>query len=405
MSKLQWLLDFTSITLEDMTEVTLLERLRTLVQKELDIDRMLVFVQDDDGSWDLLLNEGCEQAVVEELDVERDLSRFRRNTIVTSRETGPFKDIDVVIPVLERAKAKAYLLLGDSLGEKIGISPIIKHMEYLQLLAQISYTSIQTYKMIDRRVREKELRSQVEMAARYQKVLVPPPERLPRLAGLEVATFYKPIFEMGGDSYDVVRLSDSSVGIFIADVSGKGVAAAFVMSYFNASFRARITETIPLDTLARELNQSVIDCSEDGRFVTAFIARYNTCTGVLEYVNAAQNPPYIRAQRDSRVSALLPTTMLLGFVEELPDIAVARVQVAEPTTLLCYTDGLVEYNGGDGRIVTSGELLEEAVLRNASPGAIVDAVSAKLEEEIAAGQRGVFDDMTMVALRFTPKNC
>lgn len=403
LSKLQWLLDFTSVSLEEMTEVTLLERFKSLVQKELDIDRILVYFQNDEGEWELLLNEGCARADVEALDVERDLLCFHRNTIVTSRVSGPFKDIDVIIPVLEREKAKAYLLLGDSLGQKIGISPVIKHMEYLQLLAQISYTSIQTYHMIDRRVRAEELRNQVQMAARYQKVLVPAPERMPRMPGLEVKAFYKPIFEMGGDSYDVVQLSESTVGIFIADVSGKGVPAAFVMSYFNAHFRARVNESISLDALVEVLNSCVLESSDDGRFVTAFIARYNTETGLLEYVNAGQNHPFLKYNDTGRVIELGPTTMLLGFEARLPRVSVKRIFIEEDTTLLCYTDGVVEYDGKNGQVETSDALLRKVLARHASPNEIVEEVSSLLDEEIHSGMRSVFDDMTLLSLRFQHK--
>ena len=106
-----------------------------------------------------------------------------------------------------------------------------------------------------------------------------------------MAAFYRPHFEVGGDYYDVVKMGKDQFGFCIADVSGKGISAALLMSNFQASLRALFTKEISLYQLIEKLNERVFDTAKGEKFITLFIARYNVVTRTLEYVNAGHNPP------------------------------------------------------------------------------------------------------------------
>ena len=106
--------------------------------------------------------------------------------------------------------------------------------------------------------------------------------------------FIIPHYEVGGDYYDCIRLSETKTGFCIADVSGKGMSAAILMSNFQASLRALFTYDIELETLDSEsLIQLLLQMHAGEKFITFFVARYDHESRVLEYINAAHNPPVL----------------------------------------------------------------------------------------------------------------
>ena len=132
-----------------------------------------------------------------------------------------------------------------------------------------------------------------------QQKLIPDNKSMPVNEKLRITGFYYPHYEVGGDYYDCIRLSPSKTGFCIADVSGKGIAAAILMSNFQAGFRALFTSDIELETLVLKLNDLIWSNAKGDKFITFFVARYDHQTGILEYLNAGHNPP-VFFNNDSR---------------------------------------------------------------------------------------------------------
>ncbi len=401
--KLHALLDFSSISHEDFDAKVLMDRFSRVLNEDLHINNIQFYFLDEDKGWDLILNTVSDPNHCIALNPPKDLEQYKRSTIISSEESQLLQGFDAIIPIFRDGAPRAYILLGDTNVSSRGLSPIVKHLKFAETLSSICYLSLNNFNLVIKRLHQNDLKHQLEMAGRLQRVLVVSPKRLPRIDGIEYGMYYRPYFEIGGDSFDVKRLSDTQIGFCLADVSGKGIPAALMMASFNAHFRARITAEISMEYLVTVLNDTVNELVEGtDRFITAFIARFDTRTKVLEYINAGQNSPVLRCDSTGAFAYLRSNLVGLGMVENLPYVQAARIQIEEPSTLLCYTDGLVESLSHKVEVYSTA-LLEEALREHIDAEALVNGIVSKLVEEETAGVREVFDDVSILALHFHPE--
>ena len=195
--KLQALLDYTSILGKEATPALLLDRFKQVIEEDLDIDRILFYIKEEQG-WTLLLNSGFGPEQVARIDVERDLLQYRDTAVMANAGTVFPEEIDVVIPITQNEEVRAYVLLGDTHDERRGVSPIIKHLPFAQTLSSISFVALENFKLVAQAIREEEIRAQLRLAANLQRMLIPKTEELPHLPGVSIASCYQPFYEVGG---------------------------------------------------------------------------------------------------------------------------------------------------------------------------------------------------------------
>jgi len=248
--KLNALLDITLAINDNVSTSELIRRYEKLLTDDLDIGKVIVLKFSD--RWECLLNSGFGDGFFGKVDMERDLDDLDEISFITS-ETQYFPElVDIVIPVTHKDKAIAYVLIGDIEEEGEGVSPIIKHLRFIQTLSNIIVVAIENKRLFQESLRQEALKREMELASRMQGMLIPQEERLPSNEYVRMKAFYHPHFEVGGDYYDVIQLSEEEVGFCIADVSGKGISAAILMSNFQANLRALYTADQELkDTLTR----------------------------------------------------------------------------------------------------------------------------------------------------------
>ena len=398
--KLQALLDYTSILGKEATPALLLDRFKQVIEEDLDIDRILFYIKEEQG-WTLLLNSGFGPEQVARIDVERDLLQYRDTAVMANAGTVFPEEIDVVIPITQNEEVRAYVLLGDTHDERRGVSPIIKHLPFAQTLSSISFVALENFKLVAQAIREEEIRAQLRLAANLQRMLIPKTEELPHLPGVSIASCYQPFYEVGGDYFDALALDERTLGFCMADVSGKGVASALLMTNFQANFRAHLDTKRPLEELVHRLNRQVIRLAKDDLFVTLFVGRYDCCTGCLEYVNAGQNPPLFYDATTGEIVQLKSTTTGVGMLEPMPHVQARSIRIEHPSTLFCYTDGLVEFRK-NGHEVYCTQSITDLMPLHSTPHELVEAIMARTKAEEREGERQVFDDVSMLALHFEP---
>src|SRR5690606_24924693 len=172
------------------------------------------------------------------------------------------------------------------------MSPTVKHLNFFQTLTNLLAVALENRRFAERALASERDRRELELAAEMQQMLVP--RDLPDEERIRAAAWYQPHQQVGGDYYDVIRSGPDELVLCVADVSGKGIAAALLMSNFQATLRALVQRGRgPLDGLVRELNANVLERARGERFITLFIARVDLRTGVMEYVNAGHNPPML----------------------------------------------------------------------------------------------------------------
>ena len=173
------------------------------------------------------------------------------------------------------------------------MSPVLKHLNFIQTISSIIIVAIENIRLFNESLRQEALKKELELASRMQKMLIPDNSHMPRNPKVIVNGFYYPHYEVGGDYYDCIKLSDTKTGLCIADVSGKGISAAMLMSNFQASLRALFTHDIQLETLVHKAQFNCDVNAAGEKFITFFVARYDHESGMLEYINAAHNPPVL----------------------------------------------------------------------------------------------------------------
>jgi phosphoserine phosphatase RsbU/P len=237
------------------------------------------------------------------------------------------------------------------------------------------------------------MEQELKLGREIQRRLLPPPPC--DVSGTQLAARSVPCYEVGGDYYDFIEFADGDLGIVIADVSGKGVAAAMIMSSVQSALRMAAPMEDDLAALMTRLNALLYRMAGGRKYVTFFFGRYNPDRGELRYVNAGHNPPFVIA--GDTVEALVSTGRPIGILPEAT-YHEAFAMLPAGATLFLYTDGLNEANNPE-ELEFGMERLEELVARTAAEE--VETMSDAVLSAIAAYENGAHanDDKTIVILR------
>ena len=394
--RLHILLDIAQTINQDHTTDELLAEFEIVLREELEVGKIMVFTLTD-GEWKNILTTGLTPEEAADIDVERDLTKYTSLTNITLDKPERLKSFDAVIPLFHRFKGIGYVLIGDIDDEQPGISPIIKHLNLIQIIANLIIVFIENKRMQNALLEQEALKREMQLAARIQNQLIPGQKDLPKLNNLKILTFYQPHYGIGGDYYDIIRLSRHRIGFCIADVSGKGVGAAMLMSNFQAIIRSLFTSSVNLKKLVRQLNLRVNESANNEKFITMFIGRYNLLTRKLTYVNAGHLPPLLFDGKRKQIFNLDKGCIGLGMLDIIPHIESGSLKICRHSKLLAFTDGLVELE--QNNIVESNTLLLEKIISRPQPleNDLAD-IKEKVVELVKTG--AVFDDIALVGMEF-----
>lgn len=386
--KLDALLDITlSINANAPTEV-LLFKYEDILRHSLGIGKILIFKRSD--TWECLLNGGF-PVKLEKIDVETQLLGITE--IVHRTPNIEFEGVDIIIPVYNNNVHLAFVFIGDIEEEGEGMSPVLKHLNFIQTISSIIIVAIENIRLFKESLRQVAIKKELELASRMQKLLIPDNSHMPRNPLVVVNGFYYPHYEVGGDYYDCIRLSEKKTGFCIADVSGKGISAAMLMSNFQASLRALFTHDIKLEALITKLNSIVTVNAAGEKFITFFVARYDHETGLLEFINAAHNPPVLYNTATGALRMLKGCCVGLGMLDEIPPFRKTDILISDYSKLVCYTDGLSELKDKNGKDIGTGPIIKH--ISNLKP---VEANITDLIKELGLPDDNprTFDDVSLI---------
>lgn len=340
--KLNSLLEITN-SINTNQSVDQLTRIYEFILKEqLGLDKFVLFNHQE--SWNCLLKVGY-KGKIKELDVKRDLLRFTDITVIESSHIDLLNEFQLIVPVYHKNKALAYLLLSNVGEDLLNPSRSTENLSFIQTLTNIIIVAIENKRMAKEGLKQERLKKELEVASEMQKLLFP--SDLPSNKFLDLAATYKSRHKVGGDYYDFIRLNEEEFIICIADVSGKGISAAMLMANFQATLRTLFRyQRFELEFLVEELNKKVITSAKGEKFITFFIASYNTVTREMKYINAGHNHPILTNGRKSR--PLNKGCVGLGMLDEIPFMESETLIIRPNTTLVLYTDGVVELEDPNG---------------------------------------------------------
>lgn len=336
--KLNALLEVTKAINSNHSTADLLSIFENIIREKLGIGKLVLF-SNDGREWKCLLSFGVDEEV-SHINVEKEFKNIKEISTIDldSTKASIHKSFEIVIPVFHKAVPLAYVLIGDINEDESGMSASIKHLPFVQTLTNLIIVAIENKKLAKENLRRAAMHRELELAWEVQRMLFP--DHLPHNENLEMDAVYLPHQQVGGDYYDFIQINENEVAICVADVSGKGVPAALLMSNFQANLRILLHHIPNLPDLVRELNSKISVNAKGEKFITLFIAKYNMVTRVLHYINAGHNPPLVID--DDGANLLTVGCTGLGMFDDLIKVREGIVNVAHGALLLCYTDGLVE---------------------------------------------------------------
>lgn len=338
--RLQSLLEITRAITTNQSVDQLTRLFEFIMREQLGFDRFVLF--NKEKYWSCLLKVGVKSRI-KDISVEIDLYRFKEITVIESSNSSVIDEFDVVIPVFHKDQPLAYLLIAGLENQRMKLTETLNNMSFIQTLANIVAMAVENKRMAKEQIKQERLKKELEVASEMQKLLFP--SDLPTNKRMDISAKYIPRHEVGGDYYDFIPIGEDEYIICIADVSGKGISAAMLMANFQATIRTFYTtvyqlQAFDLEFLITELNKKVMISAKGEKFITFFIAKYNASTRELEYVNAGHNQPFLT---NGKSHQLLETGCVgLGMFDELPFLQVGKVTLGPNTTMVLYTDGVVE---------------------------------------------------------------
>lgn len=207
-----------------------------------------------------------------------------------------------------------------------------------------------------------------------------------------------PAKEVGGDLYDFFLIDESRLGVVIADVSGKGIAAALLMAVTKTLLKATALKGLPVDDVLSEINKILAEDSPSNMFVTVFYGVLDTSSGAFEYCNGGHNSPFL-ISTDGKVNQLEKVGgLLIGAIKDA-DYESSVVMLKPDETLFFYTDGVTEAFNKNEEEYEEARLIE--VLKNNNTNSAIESVKSVFDnvQKFADGVEQS-DDITCLALKY-----
>src|SRR5580704_995346 len=265
-------------------------------------------------------------------------------------------------------------------------------IDLMKAVASQAAAAIENARLVRETLQSQALERQVQMAAQVQQRMIP--AKPPTIPGIDLAAVYVPVYELGGDFYDLIELPYNNLGMVIADVSGKGVPASLTMAAVRAALRAQIDNVYYLYEVVRRINLMLIRDSNPGEFVTLFYGVLDGRNRRFTYCNAGHPPAMIL--RNGKIIELGSDNMVLGleaeekYVQSLVDLQAGDV-------LLLYTDGLLDAMNFDMERFGKQRLVDVFSQGGATADTICQNILWSLHKHTGLAKRT--DDVTMIVAK------
>ena len=387
-----------------------LEQIVTLVFEAVPADRCLIMMRDE-GSEDLreaVARLRDRVGEVGEIRVSRNVLDevvIRGKSVLTSdaQHDPRFASGTVVLQGVRSVLAVPLGVADKVFGIIYADSPIAEgrftedHLKVLTTLASVAAIRVENARLVEARLERERLERELALASEIQQRFQPTAP--PQVDGYELQGISFPCYEIGGDYYDFIERDDGRLVIALGDVSGKGTAAALLMSSLHAAIHAQSASHNTLSATISAVNRYLADNIPANRFVTLFYAELDPDSGALSFLNAGHNPPLI-VHSAGTVEQLASGGLPLGIKPDA-EYREGRTQLQRGDVLVIYSDGVTEAVSPTGEEYGATRLYE-VVSRNieASAAGIRDRIESSLTK-FAQGTSAA-DDITLVIVKRQP---
>lgn len=269
-----------------------------------------------------------------------------------------------------------------------------EHLNILTTLASVAAIRVENASLMEARFERERMERELELATEIQQRFQP--SEAPKMEGYQLQGISFSCYEIGGDYYDFIKMHDGKMLIALGDVSGKGTAAALLMSSVHAAIHAQVAAKSPLHEMISSVNLYLAENTPANRFVTLFVAVLDPLTGKMDYINAGHNPPLV-GRVNGDIEQLSSGGLPLGLLP-MADYEVGETHLDKGEALVIYSDGVSEAN--NIREEEFGmERLIDVVKRNlqGSAAGIRDKVESALSAFTQTAPAN--DDITLVIVK------
>ncbi len=362
---------------------------RNVLRAQLGVKKMCFYYETDKG-WEEGLRLGFEALSPKAL---REMRKANETSPITKQTFSELASIgaEYIIPIDSKDFFDAYFIIADFADTEVEAQ---NDIIFVETLGNILTVAIRNKQLFKEKMRRELLLQELEVAETIQRQLII--SDFDRFREIDVYGINLPHHHVGGDFYDVIKKGKGTTFVCIADVSGKGIAAALLMSNLQANLRALCAQYSDLGVITTELNRLLYKITSGDKFVTMFIARIETQQQQLAYVNAGHNYPlFIRKEE---YSTLDKGCLLLGIMPEI-DVEEEVMPYINKDLLFMYTDGVPEQRDIHDHMFGQERLIDTLMeVSDQDSFTIVTQVRKALEEY--SSKVGWNDDITMLSLKF-----
>ncbi|MCE2820823.1 MAG: serine/threonine-protein phosphatase [Saprospiraceae bacterium] len=290
------LLTITQAINENVPAEDLFKMYGAFLRFEMAIRKMALFFRENQ-IWECKISSGVDETLFQP-DISSDLSRFRSTQGLSDDSHPLFREFDLVIPIMHKNTAIAYAFLGGFRDE----DDVYSKVQFVTTITNIIAVAIENKRLFKSQVQQQIVNREVELAAEIQRALVP--GRMPSSKGYQLSGIYRP------------------------------------------HFRALVSRRPALEELVREMNEAVFRVTQGDKFITFFVARYDTAARTLHYVNAGHIPPFMIM--NGVITTLRNGATSLGWLPKLPFLEIGEVKISAPALIFTFTDGLTEARNSHG---------------------------------------------------------
>lgn len=388
--ELNALLEITQAINSNVPEDSLYKIFNFTLRSNLNIRKLALFVFDE--IWNCKVSFGTTRNY-HKIRLDERVKMVKNIHRMDEFENCDFDEFDMVMPISHKGETIALVFVG-------GVEHQASHdddesIKFIQALSNIIIVAIENKKLARRQLEQEALRKELEIASDVQQFLFP--DKLPNTDRLKLEASYLPHDLVGGDYYDYIPINKNQFLICVADVSGKGIPAALMMSNFQASLHTLLRQTPNLTEIVEALNYQVMDSAKGEKFITFFGAIYDIALKTMVYVNAGHNPPLLW-DRKNGMRLLEDGSTVLGAMHPLPFMNEGFIPNLDEFLLFAYTDGLTETVNEEGK-----EFGVERLTEYFQQNHMKDLKTIHQDLIVALdgfkGRKGYRDDITLLSCR------
>ena len=320
---------------ENIPSEELFQMYKSFLSWEMGVKKMALYTKSN-GNWQCVTKINDSDEVIVD-DYNELFSRYKRLHTITDDDPVELQNFKILIPVYHKDLPLSYALLGD-IRDKDKIQFIIT-------ITNIISVAIENKRLFKKQLEQERLNREIKLAKEVQQMLIP--DHLPRNDKFEIGSIYKPHLNVGGDYIDFFQFDKNKFAFCIADISGKGVAAAMLMANFQAIIQSLIYQYRDLETFIFALNETVYKrITKSDKYITFFIAEVDLDKKQVKYINAGHYPPILCT--NDEIIRLDKGCTVIGAFEKMPNIEEEIIKLEKDTLILTFTDGLTELKNING---------------------------------------------------------